>query len=108
MDWRRALQRGKGKFSHGDRSVIGLVRAVRDWYSLAARSFWRYEIIMSTLNDAKKPKGRPKVDSEAVNVRLERKVLDSLDAWRREQLDLPTRPEAIRRLVEAGLDAQSK
>jgi hypothetical protein len=31
--------------------------------------------------------------------------MDRLDAWRREQPDLPNRPEAIRRLIELGLDA---
>lgn len=43
------------------------------------------------------------VDSEAVNVRLQRDALDRVDDWRRAQPDLPTRPEAIRRLVEKGL-----
>jgi len=33
--------------------------------------------------------------------------LKSLDDWRRKQDDLPGRPEAIRRLVELGLKAQS-
>ncbi|WP_426418178.1 hypothetical protein [Bradyrhizobium genosp. A] len=31
-------------------------------------------------------------------------ALRSLDDWRREQDDLPGRPEAIRRLVEQALD----
>jgi len=47
--------------------------------------------------------GRPSKDTEAVNVRMEREQLDRLDDWRREQSDLPSRPEAIRRLVEKGL-----
>jgi len=58
---------------------------------------------MSTVDSAKKPKGRPKVDSEAINVRMERPLIEGLDNWRREQADLPSRPEAIRRLVEKGL-----
>jgi hypothetical protein len=57
---------------------------------------------MSTLSSAKKM-GRPSKDTEAVNVRMEREQLDRLDDWRREQSDLPSRPEAIRRLVEKGL-----
>jgi hypothetical protein len=60
---------------------------------------------MSTNNSAKKSKGRPTVDSEAVNVRMQRNQIEKLDAWRREQPDLPSRPEAIRRLLEKGLDA---
>jgi len=62
---------------------------------------------MSTLDSAKKPKGRPKVDSEAVNVRLERGMLAQLDDWRRDQSDLPSRPEAIRRIVAEALGERS-
>jgi hypothetical protein len=32
----------------------------------------------------------------------------AIDAWRRKQDDLPSRSEAIRRLVELGLKAKSK
>jgi metal-responsive CopG/Arc/MetJ family transcriptional regulator len=57
-----------------------------------------------SIDSAKKPKkGRPPVDSEAVNVRLPRDMLDAVDAFRRNEDDLPTRPEAIRRLVEKAL-----
>jgi len=53
---------------------------------------------------AKKPtRGRPTIDSEAVNVRMERGLLSQLDDWRREESDLPTRPEAVRRLLEKAL-----
>lgn len=56
------------------------------------------------INSAKKSKrGRPPVDSEAVNVRMPLDALQNLDDWRRKQPDLPGRPEAIRRLVEIGL-----
>jgi|TARA_R100000501_G_scaffold15113_3_gene27457 hypothetical protein len=58
---------------------------------------------MSTLPSAKKKIGRPPVDSEAVNVRLKRGQLDALDKWRKAQGDDPSRPEAIRRLVELGM-----
>ena len=56
---------------------------------------------------AKKSKqGRPPVDSEAVNVRLERPALNAIDAWIAAQPEpRPTRPEAIRRLVEKALGA---
>jgi hypothetical protein len=39
-----------------------------------------------------------------VMVRLPPPDLDRVDAWRRSQSDLPTRPEAIRRLIELGLE----
>jgi hypothetical protein len=62
-----------------------------------------------TINSAKKSRrGRPHVESKAINVRMVVDALKSLDAWRRQQDDLPGRPEAIRRLVEIGLDATSK
>ena len=61
----------------------------------------------STINSAKKSKrGRPPIDSEAVNVRMTTDFLATLDDWRRKQDDLPGRPEAIRRLVELGLKAK--
>jgi hypothetical protein len=47
--------------------------------------------------------GRQFVDSEPVTVRVERKQMIALDDWRRLQEDLPSRPEAIRRLIELGL-----
>jgi hypothetical protein len=61
----------------------------------------------STIDSAKKSKrGRPPVDTEAVNVRLAVTSLQIIDDWRRKQDDLPGRPEAIRRLVELGLKAK--
>jgi hypothetical protein len=53
-----------------------------------------------------KRKGRPPVDSEAVTVRMLIDFIQAIDDWRREQPDLPGRPEAIRRLVEIGLKAR--
>lgn len=41
-------------------------------------------------------------------VRLQSDALSRLDDWRREQDDVPGRPEAIRRLVDAGLKAGRK
>lgn len=38
-----------------------------------------------------------------VVVRMNPSALAALDAWRRAQADLPTRPEAIRRLVDKAL-----
>jgi hypothetical protein len=58
----------------------------------------------STIDSAKKrKKGRPPVDSIAVNVRLPINSVSEIDDWRRKQDDLPGRPEAIRRLVEQAL-----
>jgi AMMECR1 domain-containing protein len=63
----------------------------------------------STINSAKKSRrGRPSVDTEAVNVRMTVETLGTIDNWRRQQDDLPGRPEAIRRLVDLGLKGKSK
>lgn len=59
---------------------------------------------MSTVSSAKKKMGRPKVDSEAVNVRIERELLERIDCYRDVQADALSRPEAIRRLVEKALE----
>ena len=59
---------------------------------------------MPTVYSAKKRIGRPKVDSEAVNVRVERPMLGALDAYIIAQPDpKPSRPEAIRALLREGL-----
>ncbi|MBM3544677.1 MAG: hypothetical protein FJX44_09270 [Alphaproteobacteria bacterium] len=38
-----------------------------------------------------------------VTVRCRRALLRQIDQWRREQKDLPSRPEAMRRLVERAI-----
>ncbi|MGK9336081.1 hypothetical protein [Sinorhizobium meliloti] len=54
----------------------------------------------STINDTKKSKkGRPAVDTEPVNLRLPRDVLDAIEEFRRQQEQIPTRPEAIRMML---------
>lgn len=47
--------------------------------------------------------GRPTVDTAPVTVRLHRDLLDALDALRKKQDDLPTRPEMIRRVLSSAL-----
>jgi hypothetical protein len=60
---------------------------------------------MSSLFEHKKKIGRPKVDSELLRARMERALIDRLDAWIASQPDpKPSRPEAIRRLVEKVLE----
>ncbi|QCI92132.1 ribbon-helix-helix protein, CopG family [Novosphingobium sp. EMRT-2] len=57
---------------------------------------------MSTINARKKPRGRPSVESEEIRARVQQPLLGRLDEYAAEN-DLP-RAEAIRRLVEAGLE----
>jgi hypothetical protein len=46
---------------------------------------------------------KPTGQGVPVLVRLHPPALDAIDTWRGKQDDAPSRPEAIRRLVEAGL-----
>lgn len=47
----------------------------------------------------KSKRGRPRVDSEAITLRLPRAMIDAIDDARRMEKDLPTRPEMIRRVL---------
>jgi hypothetical protein len=49
-------------------------------------------------------KKRPPTTGTLIGVRLQPASLTALDAWRKKQDDAPTRPEAIRRLVEKSLN----
>jgi hypothetical protein len=69
-------------------------------------NLWHHKTMKSRINSAKKSRGRPSVESEAVNVRMTTAALKDLDDWRRQQEDLPGRPEAIRRLVEMAIKAK--
>ncbi|MHC2241208.1 hypothetical protein [Bradyrhizobium elkanii] len=52
------------------------------------------------------PKKRPTETGDLVGVRIQKDLGVQIDDWRRNQADLPGRPEAIRRLVEIGLKAK--
>lgn len=55
------------------------------------------------ISDTGKKRGRPKTDATGVHVKLLPGQLESIDSWAAAQTDKPSRPEAIRRLVELGL-----
>jgi len=57
-----------------------------------------------------KKAGRPTIDAEGpqthqLQARVSKEFLAKLDEWRRAQPDIPTRTEALRRLVEQALSA---
>jgi hypothetical protein len=53
-----------------------------------------------------KKRGRPATGhGQTIGVRCHDDLLASVDAWAAKEDDEPTRPEAIRRLVELGLQA---
>lgn len=57
-----------------------------------------------SIDGAKKKRGRPRVDTEAVNVRMASDQLVALDTWIALQPDpKPSRPEAVRRLLARAL-----
>ena len=56
----------------------------------------------------KKSIGRPRTGvGIQIGMRWREPDLAAIDEWRRHQTDLPSRTEAIRRLVELGLKAKS-
>lgn len=57
----------------------------------------------SIINPSVKSRGRPPVDSEQVNIRVGRDVLEGIDAFAAEQGDKPGRTEAIRRILRDWL-----
>lgn len=57
-----------------------------------------------TLISRKRKGPVPTGKGSPILVRLQPEPLAAVDAWREDQPDKPTRPEAIRRLVEKGLE----
>ncbi len=49
-------------------------------------------------------KGRPSVDSTGIMLRMRDSDLEKIDDFRREQADLPTRQEMIRRIVAEWIE----
>jgi len=41
--------------------------------------------------------------AKAIQVRLRRSLFDAVEGWRRQQATIPSRPEAIRRLLSKSL-----
>lgn len=59
---------------------------------------------MSTVISAKNKIGRPSIDSEAVNVRLDRRLLERLDEWIvRQHGTAIKRPAAVREILKQVL-----
>lgn len=52
--------------------------------------------------------GRPKKDTESINLRLERTMIEALDDLRRKEPDIPTRPEMIRRILAQHLETETE
>ncbi len=62
---------------------------------------------MSIAEPKKSGRGRPSVDSEQLRSRVERPLIDALDAWAAAQTEpVPTRAEAVRRALADHLRAE--
>ena len=62
----------------------------------------------STRATTKPQKKRPSETGTPVQVRLQPDLLAQLDSWRRDQPDLPSRPDALRRIFREWLVAQGR
>jgi len=88
--------------------LIGVVRAGRELELLlpseiyGTKKPWCQWVHL--MNDEKKNVGRPKIDTEAINLRLPRDMIQAIDELRRVEPDLPTRPEMIRRMLQKILN----
>lgn len=61
-----------------------------------------YHVNMNTSSQPER-KARAKTTGTLVGTRFQPDLLKAIDIWRKAQSDLPTRPEAVRRLVELGM-----
>lgn len=50
----------------------------------------------------------PRKDTEAINLRLPRELIEAIDDRRRDEKDLPTRPEMIRRALVQWLEMTAR
>lgn len=57
------------------------------------------------MSEQKKKIGRPKTDTKPVMIRMEPEMINAIDEYRRTLDDVPTRPEAMRRILADFLEA---
>jgi len=90
--------------AHKEASCVGLEPGGKCLLPLGSL-FWYHKPMPRSILGTKKSRGRPKATGPGVQIgmRWQATMLDALDNWRRNQPDLPARPEAIRRLVERAL-----
>lgn len=69
------------------------------WYRVNMKTSM---VIESPMNA--EPRRRATTTGTLVGTRFQATLLEAIDSWRKDQADLPTRPEAVRRLVELGMN----
>lgn len=50
--------------------------------------------------------GRPPKDTEPVTIRMDQELLKAIDEFRRQQPDIPSRPEVVRRVMQRWMQDQ--
>jgi hypothetical protein len=62
------------------------------------------------MTDSSRPRGRPskRTQDRPFQMRVSESFLRMVDDWRRGQIDVPSRAEAIRRMVELAINAKKK
>ena len=96
-----------GLFEPGEFTFVCAIRS-RCGYQINSLSEPRgdppvwYRVNVDTL---KQPERKPRANTAGtlVGTRFQSDLLAAIDLWRKAQSDLPTRPEAVRRLVELGM-----
>jgi len=60
--------------------------------------------------NSERPRGRPakRTQDRPFQMRVSESFLRMVDDWRRGQIDVPSRAEAIRRMVELAVSAEKK
>src|SRR2546423_13492945 len=62
------------------------------------------------MTSSNRPRGRPskRTQDRPFQIRVSGSFLQMVDDWRRRQIDVPSRAEAIRRMVELAIKANKK
>jgi hypothetical protein len=88
--------------SHDLSPLLGLglwFGADKSALQLCGPPFYNITNRMPSINDIKKSRGRPKVDSQGIMVRIATQTLAGIDAYIAAQPEPMNRPEAIRRIL---------
>jgi hypothetical protein len=72
--------------------------------------FWYAKFMAKSISrtEKKRGRGRPKTGAISIHLRVEPKEVDAIDSWRAKQNAKPTRPEAIRRLIQEALGRRGR
>ena len=85
---------------------VAAVRAGQVFPHLFGSLIYSIIYFAMSIDDIKKGPGRPRIDSEAVMVRMPAAMLKALDLHIKKSRENIGRPEAIRRLVEMALKSK--